>query len=197
MLNIAQEGLFADLYRRIVGFGRHWLSPLSCDMGIDLGTANTLVHVKGQGILLREPSVVAIDHERRAVCAVGEEAKRMVGRTPARISAIRPLRDGVIADFDVTEAMLRYFIRKAHSGRWFTHPHIVVGVPAGITEVERRAVVDAARQAGAGFGGCMVALVRAEAVTSFQAHVERDYYLRTQIQPRVYPVTASPGAGPL
>jgi len=149
VLNIAQEGLFADLYRRIVGFGRHWLSPLSCDMGIDLGTANTLVHVKGQGILLREPSVVAIDHERRAVCAVGEEAKRMVGRTPARISAIRPLRDGVIADFDVTEAMLRYFIRKAHSGRWFTHPHIVVGVPAGITEVERRAVVDAARQAGA------------------------------------------------
>ncbi len=118
-------------------------------MGIDLGTANTLVHVKGQGITLREPSVVAIDRELNAVCAVGEEAKRMVGRTPARISAIRPLRDGVIADFEVTEAMLRYFIRKAHAGRWFAHPHIVVGVPAGITEVERRAVEDAARQAGA------------------------------------------------
>jgi len=118
-------------------------------MGIDLGTANTLVHVKGQGIILREPSVVAIDHERHMVCAVGEEAKRMVGRTPAKISAIRPLRDGVIADFEVTEAMLRYFIKKAHAGRWLAHPHIIIGVPAGITEVERRAVVDAARQAGA------------------------------------------------
>ena len=149
MQDYSGDGWIAYLYEGATRSVRHWLSRFSCDMGIDLGTANTLVHVKGQGILLREPSVVAIDHERHSVCAVGEEAKRMVGRTPASISAIRPLRDGVIADFEVTEAMLRYFIRKAHSGRWLAHPHIVIGVPAGITEVERRAVVDAGRQAGA------------------------------------------------
>jgi rod shape-determining protein MreB and related proteins len=137
------------LYKKVCKIAKHWLARLSCDMGIDLGTANTLVHVKGQGIVLREPSVVAVDHQDHTVRAVGEEAKRMVGRTPARISAIRPLRDGVIADFEVTEAMLRYFIRKARTAHRFSHPHIVVGVPAGITEVERRAVQDAARQAGA------------------------------------------------
>jgi len=118
------------------------------DMGIDLGTANTLVYVKGRGIVLNEPSVVAIDDDTMQVLAVGNDAKRMVGRTPARISAIRPLRKGVIADFDVTEAMIRHFIRKVHDRRVFLHPSVVVGVAAGVTEVERRAVQDAARQAG-------------------------------------------------
>lgn len=125
------------------------ISRLSADIGIDLGTANTLVHVRGRGIVLREPSVVAIDNQTGWVLAVGEDAKRMVGRTPARISAIRPLRDGVIADFDITEAMLRHFIRKAHNRRLFAHPRVAIGVPAGVTEVERRAVEDAVRQAGA------------------------------------------------
>ncbi len=119
------------------------------DMGIDLGTANTLVYVKGRGIVLNEPSVVAIDNETGQVLSVGEDAKRMVGRTPARISAIRPLRHGVIADFDVTEAMIRHFTRKVHDRRLFVHPSVVIGVPSGVTEVERRAVEDAARQAGA------------------------------------------------
>ncbi len=119
------------------------------DMGIDLGTANTLVHVKGRGIVLNEPSVVAIDDETGRVLSVGDDAKRMVGRTPARILAIRPLRHGVIADFDVTEAMIRHFMRKVHGRRLFVHPSVVIGVPSGVTEVERRAVVDAARQAGA------------------------------------------------
>ncbi len=127
----------------------HWVSRFSRDMGIDLGTANTLVHVKGRGILLREPSVVAVDTETGQVLSVGEDAKRMVGRTPARISAIRPLKDGVIADFDATQAMLKHFIRKCQPRRWFAHPRMVIGVPSGITEVERRAVEDAARQAGA------------------------------------------------
>jgi rod shape-determining protein MreB and related proteins len=127
----------------------HWASKFSPDLGIDLGTANTLVHVSGRGILLREPSVVAVDTTTGDVLAVGEDAKRMVGRTPARITAVRPLRDGVIADFDVTEAMLRYFIRKVQPQRLLAHPRMVVGVPSGITEVERRAVEDAARQAGA------------------------------------------------
>jgi rod shape-determining protein MreB len=118
-------------------------------MGVDLGTANTLVHVEGRGILLRESSVVAVDTETGEVLAVGEDAKRMVGRTPARIAAIRPLKNGVIADFDVTEAMLKHFIRKCQPRRWLVHPRMVIGVPSGITEVERRAVEDAARQAGA------------------------------------------------
>jgi len=141
--------VISEFFDRFTKATRYLRSRLSSDMGIDLGTANTLVHIKGQGIVLREPSVVAIDRRSNGVVAVGEQAKRMVGRTPASISAIRPLRDGVIADFDVTEAMLRYFIRRAHAGRRFIHPHIVIGVPAGITEVERRAVEDAARQAGA------------------------------------------------
>lgn len=118
-------------------------------LGIDLGTATTLVHVRGRGIVLREPSVVAIDNYTNEVKAVGEEAKRMVGRTPAHITAIRPLRNGVIADFEVTEAMIRYFIRQAHNRRLLVHPRMVIGVPSGITEVERRAVEDAAREAGA------------------------------------------------
>ena len=118
-------------------------------MAMDLGTASTLVHVRGRGIVLREPSVVAVDSRTHEVRAVGEDAKRMVGRTPAHIHAIRPLRDGVIADFEVTEAMIRHFIRKVHNRRLFVHPRLVIGVPSGITEVERRAVEDAAREAGA------------------------------------------------
>ena len=122
---------------------------LSHDMGIDLGTANTLVHIKGKGIVLREPSVVAIKSDTGDVLAVGDEAKRMIGRTPGSIVAIRPMKDGVIADFDVTQAMLKYFIRKAMNNKSFVRPRVVVGVPSGVTEVEKRAVIDAAQQAGA------------------------------------------------
>lgn len=118
-------------------------------MGIDLGTANTLVHVRGKGIMLREPSVVAIDLETNKVLAVGEAAKRMIGRTPGNIVAIRPLKDGVIANFDITREMLLYFIQKVHRRRTFLAPRVVVGIPSGVTEVERRAVIDAARSAGA------------------------------------------------
>jgi len=118
-------------------------------MGIDLGTANTLVHVRGKGILLREPSVVAIDRDNKKVLAVGEEAKRMLGRTPGNIIAIRPLKDGVIADYDQTEKMLRYFIEKVHRRSIWVSPRVVVGVPSGVTEVERRAVIEAAKKAGA------------------------------------------------
>ncbi len=118
------------------------------DMAIDLGTANTLVFVRGQGIVLNEPSVVAINVQNGRALAVGMEAKRMIGRTPAYIRAIRPLRDGVIADFDITEKMLRYFIQKVHRRRW-ARPRIVVAVPSGITPVERRAVEEAAYHAGA------------------------------------------------
>ena len=118
-------------------------------MGIDLGTANTLVHVKGRGIVLREPSVVAIKSDTGDVLAVGDEAKQMIGRTPGNIVAIRPMKDGVIADFDVTQAMLKYFIRKAMNTKSFVRPRVVVGVPSGVTEVEKRAVIDAAQQAGA------------------------------------------------
>ena len=122
---------------------------LSHDMGIDLGTANTLVHIKGKGIVLREPSVVAIKSDTGDVLAVGDEAKRMIGRTPGSIVAILPMKDGVIADFDVTQAMLKYFIRKAMNTKSFVRPRVVVGVPSGVTEVEKRAVIDAAQQAGA------------------------------------------------
>jgi rod shape-determining protein MreB len=124
-------------------------SLFSNDMGIDLGTANTLVYVKGQGIVLREPSVVAIDRETRRVLAIGAEAKRMLGRTPASIIAVRPLRNGVIADFEVTQEMIKYFIRKVHNRRSLLHPRVVIGIPSGITEVERRAVHESALQAGA------------------------------------------------
>ncbi|MGI6706383.1 MAG: rod shape-determining protein [Clostridia bacterium] len=121
-------------------------------LGIDLGTANTLVHVRGKGVVIREPSVVAIRNDNsRQVLAVGEEAKRMIGRTPGNIVAIRPMKDGVIADFDITQEMLKYFIRKAIP-RVFPfrlHPRVVVCVPSGVTEVEKRAVEEATRQAGA------------------------------------------------
>lgn len=118
------------------------------DIGIDLGTANTLVHVAGKGVLLREPSVVAINKDTGEVLHVGEEAKRMIGRTPANIVAIRPLKDGVIADYDQTEAMLRHFIQKV-SRRTLVRTTVVVGIPSGVTEVERRAVIQASRRAGA------------------------------------------------
>jgi rod shape-determining protein MreB len=118
------------------------------DMAVDLGTANTLVYVRGRGIVLSEPSVVAIDQRTGEVHAVGVEAKRMLGRTPGTISAIRPLKDGVIADFDVTEQMLRHFIQKVHQHR-FAHPRVVVCVPSGVTGVERRAVEEATLNAGA------------------------------------------------
>ncbi|MDP8943721.1 MAG: rod shape-determining protein [Actinomycetota bacterium] len=120
----------------------------SRDIAIDLGTANTLVYVRGRGIVLSEPSVVAIDARDGAVHAVGDEARRMIGRTPAAISAVRPLRHGVIADFEVTEEMLRYFIRKVHRSR-FAHPRVVMCAPSGITGVERRAVEEACLSAGA------------------------------------------------
>lgn len=130
-------------------FFRNMMTPFrGRDIGIDLGTANTLVHVAGQGILLREPSVVAINKDNGEVVAVGEEAKRMLGRTPANIVATRPLKDGVIADFDQTLKMLEYFIGKV-SRRAFARHTVVVGIPSGVTEVERRAVLQAAERAGA------------------------------------------------
>ncbi|HNT96972.1 MAG TPA: rod shape-determining protein [Elusimicrobiales bacterium] len=124
-------------------------SLFSNDIGIDLGTANTLVYVKGKGIVLREPSVVASDKNRRKVLAVGSDAKLMLGRTPANIVAVRPLRNGVIADFESTQEMIKYFIRKVHNRRSLLHPRIVIGIPSGITEVEKRAVQESAEQAGA------------------------------------------------
>ena len=129
------------IFDNLTGFG-------SRDMAVDLGTANTLVYVRGRGIVLSEPSVVAIDTRTGEVHAVGVEAKRMLGRTPGSISAIRPLKDGVIADFDVTEQMLRHFIQKVHQHR-FAHPRVVVCVPSGVTGVERRAVEEATLSAGA------------------------------------------------
>jgi rod shape-determining protein MreB len=127
------------------------LGKISNDLAIDLGTANTLVYVKGKGIVLSEPSVVAVrtDNRKNGVLAVGLEAKRMLGRTPGNIVAIRPMKDGVIADFEVTEAMLRHFIRKAHKRRSLIRPRIIVCVPSGITQVEKRAVRESAESAGA------------------------------------------------
>lgn len=119
------------------------------DIGIDLGTANTLVYMRGKGIVMREPSVVALDVKNDEVMAVGQEAKEMIGRTPGSISAVRPLKDGVIADFEVTSAMLRHFIKSALKSTLFNRPRLIVCIPSGVTEVERRAVDEAARQAGA------------------------------------------------
>ena len=119
------------------------------DMAVDLGTANTLVYVRGAGIVLNEPSVVAINSDNGSILAVGTEAKRMIGRTPGNIVAVRPLRDGVIADFDTTERMLRYFIQKVHKRRFLAKPRLVICVPSGITGVERRAVEEAGYKAGA------------------------------------------------
>ncbi len=132
------------MFSRLFGF-------LSADMAIDLGTANTLVYVKGKGVVLNEPSVVAITESRgkKQVLAVGNEAKQMLGRTPGNIQAIRPLRDGVIADFEVAEEMIKYFICKVHNRRSFASPQVVVCVPSGSTAVERRAIQDSAENAGA------------------------------------------------
>jgi len=121
----------------------------SNDIAIDLGTATTLVYVRGKGIVLCEPSVVAVDKNSRRVIAVGNEAKQMLGKTPINIEAIRPLRDGVIADFDITESMIRHFIRKVHNSRRMSRPRMIIGIPSGITEVERRAVRESAERAGA------------------------------------------------
>lgn len=122
----------------------------SKEIGIDLGTANTLVFLKGKGIIKREPSVVAMDMRTDNVLAVGSQAKNMIGRTPGSIVAVRPLKDGVIADFDVTASMLKYFICKSVRSMFFSRPRVVICIPSGVTEVERRAVEDAAKQAGAG-----------------------------------------------
>lgn len=122
---------------------------LSRDMGIDLGTANTLVYVSGKGIVLEEPSVVAIDRRTEQPRAVGKDAKLMLGRAPEDIDALRPLKDGVIADFDATEAMLKEFVRRVYEGNPLVHPRMVIGIPSGVTKVERRAVMEAATQAGA------------------------------------------------
>lgn len=130
-----------ELIEKLLGY-------ITEDLGIDLGTANTLVYAEGRWIVLREPSVVAVDNDSGAVLAVGEEAQRMLGRTPASIKAIRPLKDGVIADYDQTQAMLRYYIGKAEQRKWALHK-VVVGVPSGVTEVEQRAVIEACLRAGA------------------------------------------------
>ncbi len=126
-----------------------FLNMIGRDMGIDLGTANTLVYVKSKGIVLEEPSIVAIDKDKKRILAVGKEAKRMVGRTPGNIVAVRPLKDGVIADFETTEKMLRYFIQMVHKNVTFARPRIVICVPSGITPVEKKAVIEATEQAGA------------------------------------------------
>jgi rod shape-determining protein MreB len=138
----ANSNAIISMFDNVLGF-------FSNDIGIDLGTANTLVYVKDHGIVLREPSVVAVQQGTNKVLAVGDEAKRMLGRTPGNIVAIRPLKDGVIADFEVTEAMLRHFISKVHNRRRMVRPRVVIAVPSGITEVEKRAVKDSATHAGA------------------------------------------------
>lgn len=125
------------------------LNMFSNDLAVDLGTANTLIYVKGKGIVCSEPSVVAINNETKEILAVGSEAKSMLGRTPANIVAIRPMRDGVISNFEVTEKMLRYFIAKVNNKKSFVRPRIIVAVPSGVTQVEKRAVKDSAIQAGA------------------------------------------------
>src|SRR3954462_14529635 len=129
------------IFSYLTGFGGR-------DMAVDLGTANTLVYVRGDGIVLSEPSVVAMDQRTGEVHAVGDDAKRMIGRTPASISAVRPLRHGVITDYEVTERMLRYFIDRVHSSR-FAHPRVVMCAPSGVTDVEQRAVEEACIAAGA------------------------------------------------
>ena len=139
-------GKFKEISKRAFNY---ILGLFSNDMGIDLGTASTLVYVKGEGVVLCEPSVVAVERGTSHVLAVGDEAKRMLGRTPGNIVAIRPMKDGVIADFEVTEAMLRHFINKVHHRRVLVRPRIVIAIPSGITEVEKRAVKDSAERAGA------------------------------------------------
>ena len=140
--------LTRNLFRKLTGA---FFGHLSKDIGIDLGTANTLVYVKGRGIVINEPSVVAINKRTGQILAIGKEAKKMVGKTPSHIVATRPLVDGVISDFEVTEQMLRYFIEKVHSESFslIPRPRVLIGIPSGVTEVEKRAVIDAAVSAGA------------------------------------------------
>src|SRR6202020_2386600 len=126
---------------------RSLFSMFSSDLAIDLGTANTLVYAAGKGIVVNEPSIVAINKNTGEVEAVGKEAKEMLGRTPGNIVAIKPMKDGVIADFKITEKMLNYFIQKAHNRKMMVHPRIVIGVPSEITQVEKRAVMDSAYRA--------------------------------------------------
>jgi rod shape-determining protein MreB len=139
------------ILRGVVGMLSRFMKIFSKDLAIDLGTANTLIYLEGKGIVLREPSVVAVKEEGRykKVVAIGEEAKKMLGKTPGTIKAIRPLREGVIADFEVTEAMIRYFIQKVHNRSYFVKPRIIISVPSGTTQVERRAVKESAESAGA------------------------------------------------
>ncbi|MDO8581132.1 MAG: rod shape-determining protein [Candidatus Omnitrophota bacterium] len=141
------------MFQKLLKYSRklfnYILGLFSNDIGIDLGTATTLVYVKGEGVVLCEPSVVAIEKDTNRVIAVGEEAKRMLGRTPGNIVAIRPMKDGVISDFEITEAMLKYFIKKVHRRRVLVSPAMVIAIPSGITAVEKRAVRDSAERAGA------------------------------------------------
>lgn len=132
-----------------MGISNHIISYFSQDMAIDLGTSSTLIYIKGKGIVLNEPSVVTVETNSKKILAVGEEAKRMVGRTPGNLTAIRPMREGVIADFDMTERMLRYFIQKVRRGGGLVRPRIIIGVPSRITQVEQRAVKESAELAGA------------------------------------------------
>lgn len=132
-----------------MGIFNHIISYFSQDMAIDLGTSSTLIYIKGKGIVLNEPSVVTVETHSKKILAVGEEAKRMLGRTPGNLTAIRPMREGVIADFDMTERMLRYFIQKVHRGSGLVRPRIIIGVPSRITQVEQRAVKESAELAGA------------------------------------------------
>ena len=142
-MNLERQGTLFPVLNRFFGV-------FSQDLGIDLGTANTLVYQRGKGIVLNEPSVVAMNIKTKQVLAIGSEARKMVGKTPAHIVATRPLRDGVISDFEITEQMLRYFIERAHehSLAFLARPRVVIGIPSGVTEVERRAVQDAAMRAG-------------------------------------------------
>ena len=141
--------MLQKIFKILRKFFNYVLGLFSNDIGIDLGTATTLVFVKGEGVVLCEPSVVAIEKDTNRVVAVGEEAKKMLGRTPGNIIAIRPMKDGVISDFEITEAMLKYFIRKVHGRRKLLSPAMVIAVPSGITAVERRAVRDSGERAGA------------------------------------------------
>ena len=132
-----------------MGIFNYFISHFSQDMAIDLGTSSTLIYIKGKGIVLNEPSVVTVETNSKKLLAVGEEAKRMIGRTPGNLTAIRPMREGVIADFDMTEHMLRHFIQKVHRGGTLLRPRIIIGVPSRITQVEQRAVKESAELAGA------------------------------------------------
>ena len=145
---MSSNGFYSSSSSRF-GNMRSLFSMFSSDLAIDLGTANTLVYARGKGIVVNEPSIVAINKNTGEVEAVGKEAKEMLGRTPGNIVAIKPMKDGVIADFKVTEKMLNYFIQKAHNRKMLVHPRIVIGVPSEITQVEKRAVMDSAYRAKA------------------------------------------------